>query len=278
MFQKSISIFTLLLIGTFLFAQNFPKEKGIIRLLTYNTHYCKGATDPGRIEKENTRKLAQVIKTLDADIVALQELDSASVHRGNRYLLKEIADATGIEYVPVYANAAPFDKNGSIGCGVLVKKTLPIKKIEIIPLPGDETRAAIKVELKKFIFIGTHSDLNNKLRKEGAEIVCDNIKDSDEPVFLAGDLNDSHRWSNGGVSFPVWLNNFQIISDINGNSIPGRTDNGALIDYILLKKDKNGKRVKVVQTHILRSLLIGNEEVYTNTLSDHYPVFVDVKI
>ena len=258
------------------FAQTFPKAKNAIRILTYNTHYCKGATDPGAINKENTEKLAQIIRAMDADIVALQELDSASVHRGSRYLLKEIADATGIEYVPVYGNATSFD-GGSIGCGVLIKKNLPIRKKEIIHLPGDETRVAVKVELKNLIFIGTHADLNDKMRTEGAQIVCDNIKNENKIILLAGDLNDSHRWTNGGIAFPVWLESFRVISDVAGNSIPGRTDDGALIDYILLAKNKKAPKVKVLQTHILRSLSVDGKEIDTATISDHYPVFVDIK-
>lgn len=258
------------------FAQTFPKAKNAIRILTYNTHYCKGATDPGAINRENTEKLAQVIKAMDADIVALQELDSASLHRGSRYLLKEIADATGIKYVPVYGNAAPFD-GGSIGCGVLIKKDLPIRKKEIIHLPGEETRVAVKVELKNLIFIGTHADLNDKMRTEGAQIVCDNTKDEKKIVFLAGDLNDSHRWTNCGIAFPVWLESFSIISDVVGNSIPGRTDDGALIDYILLAKNKKAPKVKVIQTQIIRSLSIDGKNTDTSTISDHYPVFVDIK-
>ena len=209
-------------------------------------------------------------------MVALQELDSASIHRGNRYLLKEIADATGMEYVPYYGNAAPFD-GGSIGCGVLVKNTLPVKGIQVIHLPGDETRVAVAVELKNFIFIGTHSDLNDEKRREGAQIVCDWIGKKSKPVFLAGDLNDSHRWPNGGVAFPVWIKYFDIISDTTGNSIPGRTDSGALIDYVLLLKNRKASKIKVLRTHILRTVSVDGKSVDTATVSDHYPVFVDVK-
>ena len=70
-------------------------------------------------------------------------------------MLREIAEHTGIEYTDVYANAARFDKKGSIGCGALVKKNLPIVSRYIAYLPGDEPRAAIQLELEKFVFIAT---------------------------------------------------------------------------------------------------------------------------
>lgn len=122
--MKKAILLSIVLAGT-LFSvkpQSYPKAPGAIRLLTYNTHYCKGGYDPGEINESNVKKLAQVIKALDADVIALQELDSASQSRGNRYLLHEIAKHTGIEYTDVYANAARFDKKGSIGCGALVRK------------------------------------------------------------------------------------------------------------------------------------------------------------
>ena len=276
MLKIVVSFFMSVLFMVTLSAQTFPKEKKAIRILTYNTHYCKGATDPGELTKDNIENLGKVIKALDADVVALQELDSAAVGRGARYLLKEIADAAGSGYVPYYGNAAPFD-GGSIGCGVLVKNMLPVKGIQVIHLPGDETRVAVAVELKNFIFIGTHSDLNDEKRREGAQIVCDWIGKKSKPVFLAGDLNDSHRWPNGGVAFPVWIKYFDIISDTTGNSIPGRTDSGALIDYVLLLKNRKASKIKVLQTHILRTVSVDGKSVDTATVSDHYPVFVDVK-
>ena len=59
----------------------------------------------------------------------------------------------------------------------------------------------MKIKFKNFVFIGTHSDLNDEKRKEGAVTVCDLVKDETKPVFLAGDLNDSHRWPKGGYHF-----------------------------------------------------------------------------
>ena len=67
-------------------AQTYPKKENVIRLLTYNTHYCKGGSDPGSIDDYNTRRLASVIEALDPDVVALQELDSAMSVRRRRDL------------------------------------------------------------------------------------------------------------------------------------------------------------------------------------------------
>lgn len=177
--MKKAILLSIVLAGT-LFSvkpQSYPKAPGAIRLLTYNTHYCKGGYDPGEINEGNVKKLAQVIKALDADVIALQELDSASQSRGNRYLLREIAEHTGIEYTDVYANAARFDKKGSIGCGALVRKNLPIISRYIAYLPGDEPRAAIQLELEKFVFIATHSDLNNEKRRQGTKIICNDSRE-----------------------------------------------------------------------------------------------------
>ena len=255
--MKKAILLSIVLAGT-LFSvkpQSYPKAPGTIRLLTYNTHYCKGGYDPGEINESNVKKLAQVIKALDADVIALQELDSASQSRGNRYLLHEIAEHTGIEYTDVYANAARFDKKGSIGCGALVRKNLPIVSRYIAYLPGDEPRAAIQLELEKFVFIATHSDLNNEKRRQGTKIICNDSREMKKPVFVAGDLNDSFRWSRNSASFPLYEKDFIVASDTVGNTIPGRTDNGALIDFILLSK-KGKNKIKIVDCKIVCEIII----------------------
>lgn len=274
--QKVLTLFILLMLTSVcsVEAQTYPKAPGVIRLLTYNTHYGKGGGNPGVMNDSNIVNLGRVIRALDADIISLQELDSASQGRGNRYLLRDIAQSTGLDYADFYGNAAHFDK-GSIGCGALVKKGLPVKSRYVAYLPGDEGRAAVELELDKFVFIATHSDLHNEKRRQGAKIICNDAREMDKPVFVAGDLNDSFRWSGGGYSFPVFARDFVIASDTVGSSIPGRADDGGLIDFILLSK-KNRKKIKIVDTHIVRTLEIDGEKVDLAHVSDHYPIFVDI--
>lgn len=261
------------------FGQTYPKPANTIRLLTFNTHYCKGGTDPGNINDFNTERLALVISTLNPDMVSLQELDSASISRGKRNLIADIARFTKLDYIPIFGNAEKWD-GGAIGCGTLVKKPNAVVKIKKIPLPGKtENRIALRVDLDEFSFISTHFDLDDAKRIQGAVIINSEIDYIRKPVFLAGDLNDSHRWgSNGGIAFPTLMDKFIIISDIEGNSIPGRPENGqALIDYILFR-DYNDSGIKVVGTQIVRTIDINGSRVDLKDISDHYPVYVDIEI
>ena len=255
--------------------QGYDRLPNSVRLATYNTHRCEGWTQNSGTDRANYNNTAKVISLMDPDVIALQELDSASQSRGNRYLLHEIAKHTGIEYTDVYANAARFDKKGSIGCGALVRKNLPIVSRYIAYLPGDEPRAAIQLELEKFVFIATHSDLNNEKRRQGTKIICNDSREMKKPVFVAGDLNDSFRWSRSNVSFPLYQKDFIIASDTVGNTIPGRTDNGALIDFILLSK-KGKNKIKIVGSKIVREINIEGKTIDLGEISDHYPVFTDI--
>ena len=257
-------------------AQTYPKKGNVIRLLTYNTHYCKGGSDPGSIDDYNTQRLASVIEALDPDVVALQELDSAMSDRRRRDLLKQISEFTGLDYQHIFGGLAPIN-GGKVGPGLLFKKDLEVVKKKIIPLAGDEARSAVRVDFEKFTFMGTHLDLNDAKRTQSASTLVNETDFIRKPCFLAGDLNDSHRWSNGGIAFPVLADKFSIVSDTEGNTIPGRTDNGALIDYILFK-DYKDSGIKIVETHIVRTLKVNGSVIDLGSISDHYPVYVDIEI
>lgn len=126
-----------------------------------------------------------MIKALDADIVAIQELDKGALNRNKRDLLQEIADATGIDYQVVFAPAADY-MGGKIGPGVLVKRSLGVKSTKTVELPGDEGRMLVVVETDGFVFLGTHLDLNDEARRRSATIINEVSNGCRKPVFLAG--------------------------------------------------------------------------------------------
>ena len=136
----------------------YAKAPGTIRLMTYNSFYCKSNTSSKTFTKEHTRDFGEVIKALHPDVIAIQELDSACNERSQLYLLQEIQQAAGDDYNIVFGSAAPFD-GGKIGCGVMYKKTLQPTAIHQVALPGHEKRKLILISFPQFNFIGTHFDL-----------------------------------------------------------------------------------------------------------------------
>ena len=241
--------------------------------MTYNAFYCKSNTGTPSFSDEHIKAFASVIKSLNPDVIAIQELDSNCIGRGNRYLLQEIKNATGLDYDIFFEGAAKYD-GGTIGCGVMTKRNMNTVKVKFVELPGDESRKLIKVTFPKFSFFATHLDLNNQKRKDAAEIIKSEMNGSAVPVFLAGDLNDSPAWQATQSAFPQLAQAFTIISATEG-SLPEQP--GTTIDYILLSIAQKDK-VTVSETHVVKRLFIDGEVKDISTISDHYPVYVDMKI
>ena len=134
-------------------AQTYPKKENVIRLLTYNTHYCKGGSDPGSIDDYNTRRLASVIEALDPDVVALQELDSAMSDRRRRDLLKQISEFTGLDYQHFFGGLAPIN-GGKVGPGLLFKKRFESSKERHYPVGRRRSPQCGTGRLRDILFHG----------------------------------------------------------------------------------------------------------------------------
>ena len=241
----------------------YAKAPGTIRLMTYNSFYCKSNTSSKTFLKEHTRNFGEVIKALHPDVIAIQELDSACNTRSRRYLLQEIQQAAGDDYNIVFGSAAPF-YDGKIGCGVMYRKTLQPTAIHQVALPGDEKRKLILISFPQFNFIGTHFDLETRHRQSSIDLLLHELPSlPNAPVFFAGDLNDSPMWKAEVSAFPKLLQNFTILNET--------------IDYVLVDKVHQNK-VEVKQTHVVKQLYMNGSVKETKTVSDHYPVFVDVKL
>ena len=244
-----------------------------MRIMTYNCFYCKSNTASKTFSAEHTAAFAQVIKALNPDVVVIQELDSGTTERAKRYLLDDIRRATGLDYDLFFASAAPYS-DGKIGPGVLFKRTMQPTSIKKIGLSGKETRALAVLTFPRFALLGTHLDLDVTARKTSAEIVNHELTTlATQPVFFAGDLNDSPSWNPEKSAFPIINKAFDIITPQSGTSVDQPTET---IDHVLIDKaHKNA--VKVVQTAVVKQLEINGKVTDTQTISDHYPVFVDVR-
>lgn len=256
----------------------YPKAShDVIRLMTYNSFYCKGNypdADKNGFSKQNTDNFARVITALNPDVISIQELDRNASDRGRRNLLNDIATATGKEWTIVFGPAASY-AGGHIGPGMLAKKSLNLRDVKTAGLPGNEPRMLIMAEFEHFVFMATHLDMDDGKRKSSAENIVyqSNLFNGKKPVFLAGDLNDSPHWSGGGAAFPALKQVFSIKSSTE-STLPGQSQT---IDYILYAPNGTDN-FDFTGTHVVKKFLFDKTLENLDTVSDHYPVILDIQL
>jgi len=98
-----------------------------------------------------------------------------------------------------------------------------------------------------------------------------------KPSFLAGDLNDSHRW-NGGAFTNCFNDTWDLFSTTEYTI--SNPNNKNTIDYILYHAYNGESQYSVVSTHAVRGMLqIPNEptQILVEYASDHVPVILDIR-
>lgn len=250
-----------------------PEEgKRLIRLGSYNLLYGKSNTETKSFSDANTQQIAEVIDAMNMDIVALQELDSGFVDRQNkRFFLRDVQQKSKKDYALYYGPAHSF-QNGTanVGVGVLVDKKFKVLHTKQVALPGEENRTLLMLELPDFWFIATHFDLNDQYRVESSEIILEEIKKLNKPVYLAGDLNMS---DNNNVAFNKLKRTFDILTPKNMGSFVGSE---ATIDYILYSENGTNRKVDPQGTGVFTEIMVNGKNVDLSKVSDHYPVWLNI--
>ena len=225
-----------------------------LKILSYNIRNARGMD-----EVTDFNRIANVIKLIDADCVALQELDSATERSGGVIVLDELAKRTGM-----YAtyNASIDYQGGKYGVGVLTKeKPLLFHGVQ---LPGsEEKRSLLIVEMKDYVICSTHWSLRQTDRFASVAVINEALKKyKDKPVFLAGDLNAVPESEEIKELSKEWL----VLNDPEQPTIPV-VNPDRCIDYVF------GKRSDFFRFEVLRTK-VENEPV----ASDHLPVWAEVRI
>ena len=152
-----------------------------VQVMSYNVRHCAGMDLV--VDYDRT---AAVIVSQQPDAVALQELDSMTGRSGQRYQLGELASRT--QYHPVFGAAIDYD-GGKYGVGILTREQpLSTKRI---PLPGEEPRVLLVVELEDYVLACTHLDLEEDQRLASVPLILEEAQHWQKPFLLAGDWNDA---------------------------------------------------------------------------------------
>lgn len=157
--------------------------------VSWNIHGYVGRGGVARPERA-----ARVLRSLDADIVALQEVDASQLHDSGRDRLSWIAEELGLEAV---AGPARLHGTGYFGNALLTR--LPVERVEHMDISvlGREPRAVLDVVLNaagtSLQVLVTHFGLRARERERQASRLIDRVREHDPaPALLAGDFNE---WS-----------------------------------------------------------------------------------
>jgi endonuclease/exonuclease/phosphatase family metal-dependent hydrolase len=158
-----------------------------LTIASYNVHRCIG-----RDGRHDPSRVARVIDELQADVVALQEVDFRYHVRQGLDQLKYLAAATGFESVwgPVL-----YGSRGQYGNGLLTRhEVLAVRGIDL-SVPRHQRRGALDFDLlvhgARLRVIAAHLGLGLTERQTQVRRLLAALADHDHrPIVLLGDFNE----------------------------------------------------------------------------------------
>jgi len=159
----------------------------VLRVLCYNIHHGRGMDD-----RVDLQRIADVIRRVQPDLVALQEVDNRTMRTGGVDQTSELARLTGLQ--GKFVKQIDFE-GGEYGQAILSK--FPLSEVQVHWLPGmpqRERRIAGVVEVlvagQQLSFVTTHlHHANETFRTQQVDELNRLFGDAEHPFVLAGDLN-----------------------------------------------------------------------------------------
>lgn len=163
-----------------------PQGQATALVASYNIHKCVGVDGrfaPGRI--------MAVLREIDADLVALQEVDQRFGDRAGLLDLHAVERECGLRPVDVSGTRASHGWRGNL---VLIRNG-GVESVNQLALPGAEPRGALVVDLslagRKLRVIAAHLGLLRRSRASQIRALLAAADAPDgRPVLLMGDLNE----------------------------------------------------------------------------------------
>ena len=254
-------VFVLILCVSSFKAQQSSDSKQVVRILTYNIFHGETLNHDFNLEL-----IAEVIKSVSPDIVALQEVDYKTKRAKGMDLVTRLGYLT--DMLPLFGRAMEYD-DGEYGEGILSRYSFRSSKNNPLPhSPGKEPRAALEILVElpsgdEIVFIGTHLDHTRDPSDRIAQAKRINklFKKSQRPAILAGDLNATQDSEPMRILTKFWTDACaQRPEPTFPSSNPRKR-----IDYVLFHP---ANRWRVLETQVI------DEKV----ASDHCPLLVVLEL
>jgi endonuclease/exonuclease/phosphatase family metal-dependent hydrolase len=258
---------------------DLDRGKGQIRVVTYNILGGRN-TDGAR----DLKRVADVIRALNADLVAMQEVDVGTERIKGVDVAKELGALTGMQ--SFFAEAMPF-QGGKYGVGALTRLPVESNRGHLLPArPKSEPRAAIEIvcrlrdaaDAPKVRFIGTHldhqRDETDRLAQVGKLMELFPEPSAGPSSILAGDLNADLPSAALQLLMGKWVATWP-----EGKALPTFPSTGprVAIDHVLVGKEAKWKVLRVVTgTAIFPDNAAWREKL--EKASDHVPVVVEMEL
>ncbi len=228
-----------------------------VKVASYNIHRCIGNDrqhDPGRI--------ARVIQEIDADVIALQEVDSRPGADGEPVQMEFLAH---LAHLHAISGPTMERRGGHYGNALLTR--LPVREVRKLDLTvyQREPRGALDVELDaggaRLRVIATHLGLLPSERRQQVQRILQMVEEREEDAtILLGDINE---WFILGRPLR-WLH-AAFGRGVSGRSYPARFPMLSL-DRIWAKPTSALTRFRVHTSPLSR------------WASDHLPVVADIDV
>lgn len=232
-----------------------------LRILSYNIHHAEGVDG-----KLDIPRIAQVILSVNPDLVALQEVDKNTIRTGKVNQDIELSRLTKMNCV--FGSNITF-QGGQYGNAILSKFPIIKNKNFLLPnVDSGEQRGLLQSQIQisnkeNILFFSTHLDhrRSDTERLASAKAINQIISlDNKSPAILAGDFNDVPDSPTLKELGKVWLRTNKKILRTIPASKPSRQ-----IDYIFVQPKE---RWKIIESQIL------DEDI----ASDHRAIFSIIEL
>ena len=229
-----------------------------VKIATYNIRKAVGLD-----QRRNPERILSVLNEIDADIVALQEVDRRFGARVSALPLAMLAADTPYVAVPLNFRPAAIGWHGNV---ILLRKDIEVRHAQPIDMPMLEPRGAVMAELSvsghSLRVIGVHLDLSGLWRRKQIRALLAAVDASPRymPMVMMGDFN---QWSDKGALSELAFHHHRLVQTPKSFHTARPV---ARLDRIIVSHDV---RVTAADSHI---------SALSKQSSDHLPLWATIEI